>query len=115
MCDIDKADGICYTFYIIHTRGKMKQFFTKILKSAPGVALSLLIAALATFIESILPIHVIGAAVMAMFIGMLLNHLIKNKAPLALFVTLPKRVWLNTTKPLHKCFCVKGNCKNGDL
>ena len=61
----------------------MKQFFTKILKSAPGVALSLLIAALATFIESILPIHVIGAAVMAMFIGMLLNHLIKNKAPLA--------------------------------
>ena len=41
----------------------------------PGVALSLLIAALAKFIEGLLPIHLIGAAVIAMFIGMGINAL----------------------------------------
>ncbi len=49
----------------------------------PGIALSLAIAAVATFIESILPIHIIGAAVIAMFIGMILNHFIKNKTVIA--------------------------------
>ena len=49
----------------------------------PGIALSLAIAAVATFIESIMPIHIIGAAVIAMFIGMILNHFIKNKTVIA--------------------------------
>ena len=39
----------------------------------PGVAMALLIAAVAKFIEGLLPIHVIGAAVIAMFIGMGIN------------------------------------------
>lgn len=41
----------------------------------PGVALALLIAAAAKFIEGLLPIHIIGAAVIAMFIGMGVNAL----------------------------------------
>ena len=41
----------------------------------PGIALSLAIAAVATLIESLLPIHVIGAAVIDMFIGMSINSI----------------------------------------
>nr|MBR4279801.1 putative sulfate exporter family transporter [Clostridia bacterium] len=41
----------------------------------PGVALALVIAAIAKGIESLLPIHIIGAAVIAMFIGMGINAL----------------------------------------
>ena len=44
----------------------------------PGIIASLLIAFVATYIESLLPIHIIGAAVIAMFIGMLLNPLVKK-------------------------------------
>jgi uncharacterized integral membrane protein (TIGR00698 family) len=50
----------------------------KILKFLPGIALSIGIAALACFIESLLPIHLIGSAVIAMFIGMILNAFLKN-------------------------------------
>ena len=57
----------------------MKAFFTKVKKMAPGVALSVAIALLAVFIESLLPIHLIGAAVIAMFIGMAINSLISKK------------------------------------
>ena len=49
----------------------------------PGILLSLAIAAVAALIESIMPIHVIGAAVIAMFIGMILNHFIKDKTLIA--------------------------------
>jgi uncharacterized integral membrane protein (TIGR00698 family) len=45
----------------------------KYLKLLPGVLLSMAIAALAMWIESLLPIHLIGSAVIAMFIGMILN------------------------------------------
>ena len=41
----------------------------------PGAALSLAIAAAAKFIEGLLPVHIIGAAVIAMFIGMGVNAL----------------------------------------
>ncbi len=41
----------------------------------PGVAAALLIAAVARWIEGLLPIHLIGAAVIAMFIGMGINSL----------------------------------------
>lgn len=50
----------------------------KTLKFIPGIILSISVAALACFLESLLPIHIIGSAVIAMFIGMLLNHFLKD-------------------------------------
>ena len=50
----------------------------KILKLFPGIILSALIAAFAIWIESLLPIHLIGSAVIAMFVGILLNRFIKS-------------------------------------
>ena len=50
----------------------------KILKFAPGVLLSVAIAALACWFESLLPIHIIGSAVIAMFIGMFLNQFMQK-------------------------------------
>ena len=50
----------------------------KILKLFPGIVLSAAIAALAWWLESLLPIHLIGSAVIAMFIGMLLNYFLKD-------------------------------------
>lgn len=50
----------------------------KCLKFLPGLALSLLIAALAVLIENFLPIHLIGGAVIAMFLGMVLNPFVKK-------------------------------------
>ncbi len=50
----------------------------KILKLFPGILLSALIAIIACRIESLLPIPLIGSAVIAMFIGMVLNHFLKN-------------------------------------
>lgn len=38
----------------------------KILNLLPGIGLSLAIACLATWLESLLPIHIIGGAVIAM-------------------------------------------------
>ncbi len=48
----------------------------KIFKFLSGIAVSVVIAAVACFIENLLPIHLIGGAVIAMFIGMLINHFI---------------------------------------
>ena len=50
----------------------------KVLKIVPGLALSVAIAALACFIESLISIHIVGAAVIAMFIGMILNYFLRN-------------------------------------
>lgn len=50
----------------------------KVLKLVPGVMLAVGVAAIACFIESLLPIHLIGSAVIAMFIGMVLNYFLKN-------------------------------------
>ena len=50
----------------------------KILKTFPGIILSVGVAVLACWIESLLPIHLIGAAVIAMFIGMIINHFLKD-------------------------------------
>ncbi len=50
----------------------------KILKIFPGIILSVAIAFLSVFLESLLPIHLIGSAVIAMFIGMIINHFIKD-------------------------------------
>ncbi len=43
------------------------------MKILPGVIISLIIAFVATYIESILPIHLIGASVIALFIGVAIN------------------------------------------
>ena len=40
-----------------------------VMKILPGFLLSLAIAAVAKFIESLFPIHLIGASVIALFIG----------------------------------------------
>ena len=50
----------------------------KIIKLFPGIVLSVAIAALACWLESLLPIHLIGSAVIAMFIGMFLNQFIRK-------------------------------------
>ena len=43
------------------------------LKVLPGFFISVVIALLAKFLESLLPIHVIGASVIALFLGMIVN------------------------------------------
>lgn len=48
------------------------------MKVLPGLGLSVAIALLACWVESLLPIHLIGAAVIAMFMGMAVNYV---KAP----------------------------------
>ena len=50
----------------------------KVLKVFPGIILSVGVAILACWLESLLPIHLIGSAVIAMFIGMILNHFLRN-------------------------------------
>lgn len=50
----------------------------KILRLLPGIGLSVAVAAVSCLIESLLPIHLIGSAVIAMFIGMILNYFLKG-------------------------------------
>ena len=45
----------------------------KNVKYFPGITLSFMIAVLAMWLESLLPIHLVGSAVIAMFIGMMIN------------------------------------------
>ena len=56
----------------------LKKLCMSVCKTIPGIALSVLIALLACFLESLLPIHVVGAAVIAMFVGMALNACFKK-------------------------------------
>ena len=49
-------------------------FMQIIKKYAPGIILAVLIAAVSKWLESLLPVHLIGASVIALFIGMLINH-----------------------------------------
>ena len=55
----------------------------KVLKVFPGIILSAGVALLACWLESLLPIHLIGSAVIAMFIGMILNYFLRNTKVLA--------------------------------
>lgn len=48
--------------------------FKRTAKIIPGLTISLLIALVAKTIESLLPIHIVGASVIALFIGMIINH-----------------------------------------
>ena len=54
-----------------------------ILSLIPGFMLALVIAAVARFLEGLLPIHLIGASVIALFIGMIIHHVHKPGAYLA--------------------------------
>ena len=55
----------------------------KALKYLPGIAASFAIAAVACFIENLLPVHLIGGAVIAMFLGMIVNHFVGKNSFLA--------------------------------
>ena len=55
---------------------KMRGIIMKVIKHFPGMILSFIIAVLAMRLESLLPIHLIGSAVIAMFIGMIINRLL---------------------------------------
>ena len=44
----------------------------------PGIVLPIIVALLACWLESLLPIHLIGSAVIAMFIGMFLNQFVRK-------------------------------------
>jgi len=52
-------------------------------KYIPGVLLSVVIALVACWLESLQPVHFIGSAVIAMFIGMGLNHVLRSSTVLA--------------------------------
>ena len=54
-----------------------------ITKILPGFAVSVSIALAACWLESLLPVHLIGSAVIAMFLGMLVNHFAPGMGPLA--------------------------------
>ena len=49
---------------------KIKEFYQCI----PGVLLALAVALAAVFLEALLPIHLVGASVIALFLGMMINH-----------------------------------------
>ena len=51
----------------------------KLVKILPGVMVAILIAFVSQFIEGLLPIHLIGASVIALFIGMLLNMMFDTR------------------------------------
>lgn len=51
----------------------MKKIWNTSVEIFPGLAVSLIIAAVAKFIEGLMPIHIIGSSVIALFIGMIIN------------------------------------------
>lgn len=53
----------------------------------PGLFAALAVAAVAKFLESLLPIHVIGASVIALFIGMTINQIKKPGRVLSVGIT----------------------------
>ena len=56
---------------------KMKTITNNIKNIIPGFVTALFIAAIAKWLESLLPVHLIGASVIALFIGMLINQIKK--------------------------------------
>ena len=55
----------------------MKTLINNTKNILPGLAIALLIAAISKWLESLLPIHLIGASVIALFIGMFINQIRK--------------------------------------
>lgn len=52
----------------------MKDFLIKTAKVIPGFLVAVVLAVISRFIESLIPIHVIGASVIALLLGMLINN-----------------------------------------
>lgn len=50
----------------------------KALSTLPGIFAAVIIATVSVFIENLLPVHVIGGAVIAMFLGMIFNPIVKK-------------------------------------
>lgn len=69
-----KNNIICY---VLADRRTMLSKIKAIPKFLPGILAALIIAAAARFIEHLLPIHLIGASVIALFIGMIINSIKK--------------------------------------
>lgn len=59
---------------------QLKKLTAGFFKVIPGFLIALLIAAIAKWLESLLPIHLIGASVIALFIGMIINQIKKPDA-----------------------------------
>lgn len=55
---------------------KISNWSLNTVKKLPGFCIALFIAAVAKFLESLLPVHLIGASVIALFIGMFLNPVV---------------------------------------
>ncbi len=55
----------------------------KIKKILPGALLAVAVALVACWLESLLPVHLIGSAVIAMFLGMLINYFVPSAAALS--------------------------------
>jgi uncharacterized integral membrane protein (TIGR00698 family) len=55
----------------------VKEKFKSLLSLLPGIAVSFVIAGVSKFLEGLLPVHVIGASVIALFIGMIVNQIRK--------------------------------------
>jgi len=55
----------------------MKQKALNAVKILPGFVIALVLAAISKFIEGLLPIHVIGASVIALLLGMVINSFFK--------------------------------------
>ena len=60
-------------FSEVHLRGKLS-IMQVVKKYAPGIIVAMAVAAVSKFLESLLPIHIIGASVIALFIGMIINN-----------------------------------------
>ena len=55
----------------------MKKRMNGVIKIIPGFGAACLLAYVARYIESLLPIHIIGASVIALLLGMLINSFYK--------------------------------------
>ena len=60
-------------FSEVHLRGRLS-IMQVVKKYAPGIIVAMAVAAVSKFLESLLPIHIIGASVIALFIGMIINN-----------------------------------------
>ena len=57
----------------------MKKIVNTYLEILPGFALSLVVAIIAKLVESVLPTHIVGASVIALFLGMVINSFFRPK------------------------------------
>ena len=73
----------------------MKSTIKTYLSYLPGLLTALVIAAVAKWLESLLPIHIIGASVIAMFIGIVINAIKKPTATFAPGVKFTSKKILN--------------------